>query len=104
MYGLSLADKQLTGIDLKLFGKLTQLRRLDVRNTPLGDSFLSVLSNLGNLEYLNLVGTTVSDEGLKYIVQLKGLRKVYCCNTKISVEAINNLKLKYPQLSIITGL
>ncbi|MFM1964239.1 MAG: hypothetical protein RLZZ172_3084 [Bacteroidota bacterium] len=103
-YGLSLADQQLTGIDLKLFGKLTQLRRLDIRNTPLGDSFLSVLSNLENLEYLNLVGTTVSDQGLKYIVELKGLRKVYCWNTQISVEAINNLKLKYPQLSIIKGL
>ncbi len=104
IYGLSLANQQLTGIDLKLIGKLTQLRRLDIRNTPLGDSFLSVLSNLENLEYLNLVGTTVSDEGLKYIVQLKGLRKVYCWNSQISVEAINNLKLKYPQLSIITGL
>ncbi len=101
IYGLNLSNHPLNDDDVQVLKELKNLKRLDVRNTGLTDRFLEKVSGLINLEYFNLVGTNVSDDGLKYLEQMKGLRKVYCWKTKISIGAINALKQKRPEIFLM---
>jgi hypothetical protein len=77
---------------------LENLKKLDVRNTGLSDHFLENIVGLSQLEYINLVGTKVSDDGLKYLSQLKGMKKVYCWNSEITIQAITGLNQKRPDV------
>jgi len=101
IYGLNLSDHSLNDDDVQVLKELENLKRLDVRNTGLTDRFLENISGLTNLDYFNLVGTNITDDGMKYIERMKGLRKVYCWNTKITIEAINVLKQKRPEIFLM---
>jgi hypothetical protein len=104
LHGITLADQQLSDNELKgVMGKFTQLRRLDIRNTLAGDSFLPVLTSLDNLEYLNLVGTAVTNKGLQLLASVKGLRKVYCWNTAVTKDGILLLNKKRPDIEVVMG-
>jgi hypothetical protein len=101
IYGLNLSDHSLNDDDVQVLKELENLKRLDVRNTGLTDRFLENISGLTNLDYFNLVGTNITDDGLKYIERMKGLRKVYCWKTKVTIEAINILKQKRPEIFLM---
>lgn len=101
IYGLNLSDHSLNDDDVQVLKELENLKRLDVRNTGLTDRFLENISGLTNLDYFNLVGTNITDDGMKYIERMKGLRKVYCWKTKITIEAINVLKQKRPEIFLM---
>lgn len=56
------------------------------------------------LEFLNLVGTQITDEGIKNLKGLKNLRKLYLWQTDVSEKGIQYLKNSLPKLEIHTGL
>src|SRR5262249_365393 len=56
--------------DPKCFEALVNLESLDLNDTYVLDSSLAPLANMKNLRCLTLVGTLVTDDGLKYIRDL----------------------------------
>jgi hypothetical protein len=66
---------QVMDADFQQLGKLVHLRTLDLNNC-LNDQRLALLSGLVELEYLQTNLAQVTDDGLKPMTQLKGLRNV----------------------------
>ena len=62
---------------------------------------LEHLKNLGNLEYLNLYGTAVTDAGLEHLKGLKNLKKLYVWQTQVTDEGIAKLKEALPEVTVV---
>jgi hypothetical protein len=56
------------------------------------------------LEYLNLYGTQVSDEGIQQLKSLKNLRKLYLWQTRATEEGVARLQEAMPQLEVNMGI
>ncbi len=76
---------------------LKNLETLDVSNTLI-NSFLP-LSNLAMLEYLNCDNTQV--ESLEPLVNLNRLKIVYCDSTNISMDEVEQFRIKRPECLVI---
>jgi hypothetical protein len=55
------------------------------------------------LQYLNLYGTGITDEGLKHIAGLKQLRRLYLWQTKASYDVAMGLEKDTPGLIVNLG-
>jgi hypothetical protein len=55
------------------------------------------------LQYLNLFGTGISDEGLKHLANLKHLQRLYLWQTKASYDAAMNMEKATPGLMVNLG-
>jgi YHS domain-containing protein len=66
---------------------MSNLERLRLERTGVGDAALVHLSKLRKLEYLNLYATNVTDAGLKPLAGLPSLRQLYLWKTKVTPAA-----------------
>jgi|Wag4MinimDraft_19_1082662.scaffolds.fasta_scaffold01717_6 uncharacterized membrane protein len=103
VYSLNLSGQLLKDADLSAVSKLLNLKRLDVRNTGVSNQFVETIKSLDKLEYLNLVGTSLTDQGLKQMMQMKGLKKVYCWNTVVTPDAVRFCNQQRPDIRISMG-
>jgi uncharacterized membrane protein len=87
--------------ELKIIGRLTNLRRLILNNNDITDQNISELLALSNLEYLNLYSTKLSDSGVEIVLKLKKLKQLYVGKTNVTPEAMESLGKKYPNTRII---
>jgi Leucine-rich repeat (LRR) protein len=76
MEDLDLSNTRITGNAAGL-ENLTELRRLNLNDTPFSDAGLARLSGLSELRTLNMMSTKVTDSGL---AQLGGLTNLECLN------------------------
>ncbi|MDA0889042.1 MAG: hypothetical protein O2810_05335 [Bacteroidetes bacterium] len=53
------------------------------------------------MEVLNLYGTEITDESLKTLVKLDGLKRVYLWGTHVSESGIESLKSKRQDIKVI---
>jgi hypothetical protein len=55
------------------------------------------------LEYINLFDTKITDAGIKELAKLKGLKKIYCWQTKVTQAGVDALKKALPGVEVDTG-
>jgi internalin A len=73
-------------------GRLTRLRVLNLRNTPLSDEDLATFKRLSSLYYLDLQSTKVTDAGMVHIKGLPSLRVLSLRGTRVSDAGLVHLK------------
>src|SRR5262245_34042516 len=77
---------------------------VDLGHTAITDEGLKVLAPLKGLKTLSLFDTKVSDEGLKNAVLLKGLTRLDLSMTKISDDGLEHLAALPALTSLDVGL
>jgi hypothetical protein len=78
--------------DLKELAAFPQLRKLELgQNQNANGSGFKDLTGLQNLEYLDTSGFQISDEGLKHIGKLKGLKVFKAVLQKVSPAGLNEI-------------
>lgn len=101
---LNLNNLNLQDEDLKPIGQLELLTKLDLHSNPnISSQGISNLSNLQNLEALNIYNTSADNESLKDISKLKQLKRLYIWNTKITSEIIEEFQDSHIGLNISFG-
>ena len=100
---LNLAGTKVTGEGLKHIAKLP-LQKLHLEKTSIGDDGLKHLKELKDLVYLNLYDTQVTDAGLKHLKGLKNLRNLYVWKSKVTATGMKQLNQALPQLTIVGEL
>ena len=83
--------------------RLTNLRKLSVKNTNLDDENLTYFQPLKELVYLNLVGTKLTASGLKKINELQKLESLYLFQTGIDRSEFESIQLIFPNSKIDSG-
>jgi hypothetical protein len=81
--------------------RMTQLKKLDLSQTQIGDKTLETIGDLGGLEWLNLWGTQVTDSGLMKLKDLSKLRKIYLWQSQVTKKGAAALKKELPDLEVI---
>lgn len=76
-------------------GKLSNLTRLDLKNTPITDDSLVNLQSLKKLVTLNLTATSITDVGVSKLVGLSTLRDLELSSTLVSPKVADYL-IKLP--------
>ncbi|MEY3945691.1 MAG: hypothetical protein RJB03_397, partial [Bacteroidota bacterium] len=76
---------------------------IDIRNTHAADPLLASFRSLDQLEYLNLVGTAITDKGIIELATLKSIKNIYCWNTKVTVSGIEAFQKNRPDVKIVVG-
>lgn len=95
----------LSGINIKDWGflsDLTNLVRLHLKSTTLGDNELDFL-RAENLEYLNLFETQVSKSALQKTVEFDQLKSLYLGKTEVTESDLAGLEQTNPSLSVDFG-
>jgi hypothetical protein len=85
---------------LQQFENLTWLY-LDHSNA--NDTLAKNLASLSKLKYLNLVGTTISDQTLSTLGKMTGLKHIYLYQTQVTPGGISNLLELVPDVKLDTG-
>jgi uncharacterized membrane protein len=93
---LHLAGRGITDDAMTHISGCVNLRRLDLRNTRVGDGVAAAISKLGSLEYLNMVGTGLTDAGLAKIGTLQALRHLYCWDTRVTPAGLESYRRSSP--------
>lgn len=76
----------------RLLPKLTNLWKLSLDRTTVGDSTLLALEKAARLEAINLYATQVTDAGLKALEKLPRLRSVYAWQTQVTPQGAEALQ------------
>lgn len=103
IYWLELSNKNISDKILAYLAPCSNLHRLDLKNTDVTGRISSDLNKLSALEYLNLVGTNFDDQGLNEIKNLKGLRQVYCWDTKVTKVGVEQFMKENERVKINLG-
>lgn len=78
--------------DLKSVSQFAHVQKLYLQNSSVTDDGVKLLRDLRYLEVLNLSGTKVTSKILEEIVSWQQLKKIYVYNTAIADEAVTSLK------------
>ena len=110
---LQLIQKQLAWLKLgyanlsdnswKIIGQCTQLTRLSIDHTNLTDAQIIHLAGLKNLQYLNLVGTKITVQGVQQLKMMTALEDLYLGQTSIKGNDFINLKKQFPKTTLDSG-
>lgn len=88
---LSLRGTKIRGSCLASLGRLTELRRLTLREVSLDPANWSLVCELPNLEILDVMSTTITDEVVAKLSNLASLRELNLSATPITDLAIAHL-------------
>ena len=88
----------LTKDNMKSIGKLDTLTDLSLSDCTFKDSWLRYITHLP-LDALDLAGTVVTDDGMKYVAKMKTLKKLEIYDTGISGKALEILEPLSPNLT-----
>ncbi len=103
MIWLKIPGAQLETTAWKTIAGLTNLRRLSAEHSNISDQDLIQIASLKNLQYLNLVDTKITANGL---MQLKGnnsLTNIFIGRTNISRQDYISLKTAFPKAILDSG-
>lgn len=98
---LVLRNTRVTGRGLGTLGS-HNLKLLDLSYTHNGDNDLVPLDSFQRIEILNLRDTMVTDQGLRYLAQVKGLSAVYLAGTGVTSAGVAALQRSRPDLRVFT--
>ena len=75
---------------LDLIETMPYLRTLVIRQGLVGDRFLEGLKDVDGLEYVELNGTNVTNDGLQHLLPLTNLRELYLNGTAITDDGLED--------------
>lgn len=101
---LILSDSKISDEGLNLLKQCANATKLNLKNTAITNASVPKIGTLKKLEYLNIVGTKINNEGLLELIPSESLRKIYCWNTGITENGIQRFQKKYPKIEIDFGL
>ncbi|HEY3967832.1 MAG TPA: hypothetical protein VGM05_24935 [Planctomycetaceae bacterium] len=93
----------LTDDTLRSVGWLTNVERLYLNDTQIGDAGLKHLGGLTNVKRLMLDGTRVSDAGLEYVTGMTKLQQLDLNGTQVTKTGVARLKQALPKCVIVMG-
>jgi mono/diheme cytochrome c family protein len=100
---LKLGNKKIAPSLFAELSSLNALTKIYLERTGINDEGLKAISNLPQLQYINLTGNPVTEKGIEQLKSLKGLAHLYVYRTSISAEGYGALKKLFPKASIDTG-
>lgn len=100
---LNLGRSKVTDAGARELERFTELRRLHLNGTNVGDEAMASLTKLERLQFLNLYGARVTDAGAMRLAELKELRKVFLWQTDVTQECASRLREANPNLQIDLG-
>jgi Leucine-rich repeat (LRR) protein len=92
---LYLSHMQLTPMEFKQVGELSQLRHLDLFHSNVKDPDLHSLRGLSNLTSLNLTSTEITDAAVNDIIVLKSLKSLCLGNVVVTPDAVSKMKMEF---------
>jgi uncharacterized membrane protein len=100
---LKLGYANLSENSWKVVGQCSNLTRLSIEHTNVTDADLVFLAELKNLQYLNVVGTKVSPQGIQQLKNLAQLEMLYLGQTFIKGNDFASLQKVFPKTKIDSG-
>jgi len=92
--GNSIVSDSFRNEDWACLANLTGLKTLQICGVGINDGGMKYLSGLTNLEYLNIIcrgESRITDEGLKYLVNMNGLYRLYIKDGHFTDKALGYL-------------
>jgi uncharacterized membrane protein len=99
---LKLPAKKLSHEQWSVLKSMPRLKRLSLDRSNFSDEEVQFLSTSSDLQYLNLVGTSITSAGLEKL-ELKNLKKLYLFNTKVKNTDLPRLRDLFPNAEIELG-
>ncbi len=100
---LVLADTKITDAGLEALKSCTNITRLNLKNTGITNASISPIGEFKKLEYLNIVGTQINDEGLLALIPSASLKKIFCWQSGITANGVMAFQKKYPNIEVDLG-
>jgi uncharacterized membrane protein len=100
---LNLANTQINDQALKFISQCKNVLKLNLSNTSISNTSVADIKKLSKLQYLNLIGTKIDDGGLMQLCEMASVKNIYCWNSKVTAQGVENCKKKYPKVMIDNG-
>jgi len=100
---LNLANTQITDQAFKFISQCKNVLKLNLANTNTSNIAVNDLKKMTKLQYLNIIGTRIDDTGLMQLCELGSLKNIYCWNSKVTPNGVENCKKKYPKVKFDNG-
>ena len=81
--------------------EICQINSLDLTNSAIEDDQLRLVAKTQTVSEINLTSTKITDIGLEHLHELRSLRLLNLTNTSASKPAIEALKKRLPNLSVV---
>ena len=81
--------------------EICQIKSLDLTNSAIEDDQLILVAKTQTVSEINLTSTKITDAGLMHLHELSSLRLLNLTNTSVSQPAIEALKKRLPNLSVV---
>lgn len=100
---LYLGNTQINDQSMQIISKCTNLLKLNLSHTSISSAAVPALKKLSKLQFLNLMNTRIDDNALRQLCMMPGLKKIYCWNSLVSKQAVEECRKRYPGIEIING-
>jgi uncharacterized membrane protein len=100
---LKLPGAQLSAASWNVIAGCKALIRLSVERSNISDTTIGLLNSLQNLQYLNLVGTRVTTQGIRQLTTLPVLENLYLGKTGVKNHEFAILQKAFPKTIIDSG-
>lgn len=100
---LNLGRTRITGSTMNLVGAMSNLRSLNLAQTPLGDWDIGLLEGHQHLEDLVLSQTQITDASAEVFLSMPNLSELYLWGTGFSTKGIADLREQLPEVMIDFG-
>lgn len=100
---LNLAKMPVTNEQLDWISNLENLEALNLNYTDIDNTNLKALAGLKHLHSLSIVGTKINQKGLESLTVFPELKALYVWNTDITLAELKTMQSKFPAIQIETG-
>lgn len=100
---LDLKETPISDADLEPVSNFKNLTRLRLEKTAVTDNAMAHLQGANYLEFLNIYGSEVGDQGIEKLAELRNLRRVYAWESSVTVAGAKQLEEKMSQLEVNLG-
>ena len=97
---LDLSNTDTDDAGLEAVCQIRTLTELTMRYTSISDDGVRFLPGLEQLQYLDLSNTEITNQSIPHFSQISNLNTLLLDNTEITIEALNELYDKHPNLRV----
>jgi hypothetical protein len=76
---------------------------MNLKNTSISNASITKINKLKKISYLNIVGTKITDAGLLQLTPAQEDMQIYCWNTAITENGIQQFMKKFPKAKVFFG-
>lgn len=100
---VNLSSMPIKKADIQTLNKFKNLRTLNLNNSKITNEDLALLKDHENLKSVSLIGTGVSINGIKSLVKLPNMRKIFVWNTALKPAELEAIRKDFPTIKIDAG-